>query len=115
MQEKVVLASLASGHQKQAQHLRRRIATLLRGGAEVKDKAGAGEEEEEGAVPNRRSLCWKSSAQAAVTVMYQRMMSNHALLPQMHQRLGSCGRGLAVCNMMRGLASKKGFWLMMIV
>jgi len=113
MQEKAVPASLVSEHQKQAQHLRRRKATLLRGEAEAKDEAG--EEEEEGAVPNRRSPCWKSLAQAAVTVMYQRMMSNHALLPQMHQRLGSCGRGLAVCNMMRGLASKKGFWLMMIV
>jgi len=115
MQEKAVPASLVSEHQKQAQHLRRRKATLLRGEAEAKDEAGAGEEEEEGAVPNRRSPCWKSLAQAAVTVIYKRMMSNHALMPQMHQRLGICGRGLAVCNMMRGLASKKGFWLMMIV
>ncbi len=113
MQEKAVPASLVSEHQKQAQHLRRRKATLLRGEAEAKDEAG--EEEEEGAVPNRRSPCWKSLAQAAVTVIYKRMMSNHALMPQMHQRLGICGRGLAVCNMMRGLASKKGFWLMTIV
>ncbi|KAL0019790.1 hypothetical protein WJX77_002371 [Trebouxia sp. C0004] len=59
---KVVLASLVSVHQKQAQHLRRRIATLLRGEAEVRGEAG--EEEEGGAVPNRHSLCWKSLAQA---------------------------------------------------
>ncbi len=113
MQEKEVLASLVSVHQKQAEHLRCRKAILLRGEAEAKDEAGAGEEE--GAVPNRRSLCWKSLAQVAVTAMYKRMMSNQALVPQMHQRLGICGRGLAVCNMMRGLASKRGFWLMMIV
>ncbi len=42
-------------------------------------------------------------------------MSNHALMPQLRQTLGTCGRGLAACNMMRGIANKREFWLMMTV
>ena len=106
------MANLVSVHQKLAEHLRHSEPNLLRGEAE--DEARAGAEEEEGAVPNRRPLCWKSLVLVAVTAICNRMMSNHALMPQMHQRLGICGRGLAVCNMMRGLASKREFWLMMI-